>query len=420
MIHILLVAEGEVPLPVSVSETVNGNVYTYATSSFSFWLLVCLGLGALGAAAYAFLNEGAGGWLKKVMAIAFALFGVCALFGSFMTRNNAIVVTPEYLESRTGGTTKRIEFADLHSIEWFTTKEWRGRRVSTVQHTVFHMRDGTQYERTGELMLAASRRAKLLLEQRNPALARQNSSGQTNWSTLGPRPAPPLPPRPEDRQSPQTAHQPPPAMPPAAPSVAPPSPAAQAAVPQDVPLSTAPQDAPPTAAPQDEPAVAQQVPRASDVPKTVAADGSSSSPTPSATQVTAATPLRRGMRLQGEWAARIYPVEVVELLNNGTVKIHYVGWSDSYDEVVPRSRLWVEPDDLAKADGHEPHAAPPAMRTWTDASGKFTVEAELASFKDGKVRLRRADGKEMTLPIGKLSADDQKFVRKHQAAPASK
>ena len=32
-------------------------------------------------------------------------------------------------------------------------------------------------------------------------------------------------------------------------------------------------------------------------------------------------------------------------------------------------------------------------RTWMDATGVFSVEAELVAFADGKVRLKRKDGK---------------------------
>ncbi len=51
-------------------------------------------------------------------------------------------------------------------------------------------------------------------------------------------------------------------------------------------------------------------------------------------------------------------------------------------------------------------------REWTDASGVFSVEAELLDFKDGKVRLKKANGKILTLPLEKLSQEDQEFVEK--------
>ena len=61
-------------------------------------------------------------------------------------------------------------------------------------------------------------------------------------------------------------------------------------------------------------------------------------------------------------------------------------------------------------------------RTWTDASGKYTVEAEFVARKQGKVYLKRQDGKVINLPLSKLSQADQDFVlgigKEPAAAPA--
>jgi thiol-disulfide isomerase/thioredoxin len=50
-------------------------------------------------------------------------------------------------------------------------------------------------------------------------------------------------------------------------------------------------------------------------------------------------------------------------------------------------------------------------RTWTDSTGKHKIEAELLSTKGGKVRLRRDDGKEITIALDRLSEEDQAFVK---------
>ncbi len=55
--------------------------------------------------------------------------------------------------------------------------------------------------------------------------------------------------------------------------------------------------------------------------------------------------------------------------------------------------------------------APAAMaRKWTDASGVFSVEAELVDFKDGTVRLKKTDGKTISIRLKTLSEADQEFV----------
>ncbi|MEI6781379.1 MAG: SHD1 domain-containing protein, partial [Verrucomicrobiota bacterium] len=50
-------------------------------------------------------------------------------------------------------------------------------------------------------------------------------------------------------------------------------------------------------------------------------------------------------------------------------------------------------------------------RTWTSVDGKRTLEAEFVEFKDQKLRLRRSDGKEVSLSLSALSPEDREFVR---------
>ena len=49
-------------------------------------------------------------------------------------------------------------------------------------------------------------------------------------------------------------------------------------------------------------------------------------------------------------------------------------------------------------------------REWTDFTGAHTVEAEFADLKDGKVLLKKGDGRTITIPLDKLSSADQNFV----------
>jgi hypothetical protein len=58
------------------------------------------------------------------------------------------------------------------------------------------------------------------------------------------------------------------------------------------------------------------------------------------------------------------------------------------------------------------------VRKWTDASGKYSLQAEFVEFREGNVQLRQADGRLVTIPLEKLSAADQEFV-KQQAAQAA-
>ena len=51
------------------------------------------------------------------------------------------------------------------------------------------------------------------------------------------------------------------------------------------------------------------------------------------------------------------------------------------------------------------------FRTWTDASGKFSTEAAMLRYADGKVDLQKRDGGLVSLPVSRLSRADQRYVR---------
>jgi len=56
-------------------------------------------------------------------------------------------------------------------------------------------------------------------------------------------------------------------------------------------------------------------------------------------------------------------------------------------------------------------------RTWMSRDGKQTIEAELLDFRDGRILLRRDDGKVFDVPLEKFSLADVKYV--HDALQAA-
>ncbi|MBL9091708.1 MAG: TIGR03067 domain-containing protein [Planctomycetaceae bacterium] len=63
-----------------------------------------------------------------------------------------------------------------------------------------------------------------------------------------------------------------------------------------------------------------------------------------------------------------------------------------------------------------------APRTWTDASGKFSIKAEFVEIKEGQVYLKKADdGEVIAVPVNQLSAIDRNFLANRSTAkPAAK
>jgi hypothetical protein len=54
---------------------------------------------------------------------------------------------------------------------------------------------------------------------------------------------------------------------------------------------------------------------------------------------------------------------------------------------------------------------PALARQWTSREGGFSVEAELVDVKGGNVILKKADGTQISIPLGKLSLGDIRFVK---------
>lgn len=49
-------------------------------------------------------------------------------------------------------------------------------------------------------------------------------------------------------------------------------------------------------------------------------------------------------------------------------------------------------------------------RTWTDTTGRYTIDADLVEVKEGNVVLKKADGELVSVPIDKLSRADRQYL----------
>ncbi|KAF9736212.1 Actin cytoskeleton-regulatory complex protein sla1 [Paraphaeosphaeria minitans] len=52
------------------------------------------------------------------------------------------------------------------------------------------------------------------------------------------------------------------------------------------------------------------------------------------------------------------------------------------------------------------------LRTWTDRSGSFKVEAEFLTIKDGKIHLHKVNGVKIAVPVPKMSVEDLEYVER--------
>lgn len=63
-------------------------------------------------------------------------------------------------------------------------------------------------------------------------------------------------------------------------------------------------------------------------------------------------------------------------------------------------------------------AEPPALRTWTDNSGKHTINARLLRQTEDSVVLETDAGKQVTVPLSRLSQADREFLQTGAAKPS--
>jgi ribosomal 50S subunit-recycling heat shock protein len=94
-------------------------------------------------------------------------------------------------------------------------------------------------------------------------------------------------------------------------------------------------------------------------------------------KVDADTKLELNQVLQVEWGRTFWAARVLELLSDGRVKIHYLGWVASWDEVVPRSRLQLDDKAIEKTqEASKPSRDDDPIFLDDDAIFDFSLEPE--------------------------------------------
>ncbi|MCA9146251.1 MAG: hypothetical protein KDB05_25860 [Planctomycetales bacterium] len=114
-----------------------------------------------------------------------------------------------------------------------------------------------------------------------------------------------------------------------------------------------------------------------------------------------------------------FPADVLEALDNGTVMVRLRGNFPS-DKTLPRAQVQLAPEEVDQPNQPESIASDATKsRTWTDITGKHKIEATFLGIEDNKVKLHRTDGKELAVPLDRLSQADQEVAQKLQEVAAS-
>jgi hypothetical protein len=128
-----------------------------------------------------------------------------------------------------------------------------------------------------------------------------------------------------------------------------------------------------------------------------------------------------------EHGSQWWPAEIAELLADGQAIIRYRGWGNHRTATLSVNHIQLAPQAVEQVQPPAKKVTPspakitqdtaePTSRTWADVSGSFKVEAVYLGVSNELVTLRRADGREISVPLARLSLDDRKYIAELQAA----
>jgi hypothetical protein len=118
-------------------------------------------------------------------------------------------------------------------------------------------------------------------------------------------------------------------------------------------------------------------------------------------------------KLRGEWT----PGKVLRVMPDGkSVQVRATINGRPQSGVVPLED--VRPVGT-EAEEKPPAAAPATVRTWSDSSGQFKIEAVYLGQEGEGVKLLKNDGAVITVPLAKLSKVDQDYVAGRANSPAA-
>jgi hypothetical protein len=123
---------------------------------------------------------------------------------------------------------------------------------------------------------------------------------------------------------------------------------------------------------------------------------------------------------------------------NGPPRHSYIGLPDKGYREIDKAGDWMVRAVVSAENGKKPthpkvttyeeekaadteSAEAPPKRTWRDVTGAFSLEAQFAGVEEGKVKLKKAGGKTVTVPLEQLSKEDRDFVADQTAtSPGTK
>lgn len=113
------------------------------------------------------------------------------------------------------------------------------------------------------------------------------------------------------------------------------------------------------------------------------------------------------------WARKWNAYTVLSENPDGTVNVHWNGHADAWDCSMRRDQLIIENKTiriLQRKQGNAAKDLQKTLRTWTDSSGQHKIEARFLRKSETEVTLETDAGREINLPLTKLSKEDVQLL----------
>ena len=127
--------------------------------------------------------------------------------------------------------------------------------------------------------------------------------------------------------------------------------------------------------------------------------------------------LKKGDKLEVRLGTDWVPAEFIEKISDRMIRVKRQDFPEPVAAIVTFIRLPAKPAKVATPrEADDPFATQDekstagAMRTWSDASGKFKVQAQLLRIEGEQIVLRRDDDKEITVAIEKFTTADKAYI----------
>lgn len=123
--------------------------------------------------------------------------------------------------------------------------------------------------------------------------------------------------------------------------------------------------------------------------------------------------IENGTVLAGCWARKWRPITALSENEDGSLHVHWDEYSDAWDCNMTRDQLIIEDKTIRKLKRKAAKSdddLKDALRTWTDSTGKYKVEAWYVRRSEKQVILKTDAGREFNMPIEKLSEEDRALL----------